>query len=176
MTQTSREYAVALFTLAKESGLEDEIAQSLSEISKIFKENPEYVAFLQTPGIPKKERINAADELLTGRAPEYAVSFVLLLIDKGLLKIFDKCVYEYNSLYQTVTNMSVAEVLSAVPLTDDEKETLKLKLKKACGHEVALDCTVDKSIIGGVVVKVDGKVYDGSVKQHLNDVKEVMYE
>lgn len=176
MTQTSREYAVALFTLAKESGIENEIADALSFISKIFKENPEYVEFLQTPGIPKRERIKAAEELLEGRVPEYAESFVLLLIDKGLIKIFDKCVYEYNSLYQTVTNVSVAEVLSVVPLTEKEKETLKEQLKKKCGHEVVLDCTIDKSILGGIVVHVDGKVYDGSVKQYLNDVKEVMYE
>lgn len=176
MTQTSREYAVALFKLAKESGQEEEIAKSLSNISQIFKENPEYVEFLQTPGIPKKERINAADELLSGREAQYAVSFVLLLIDKGLLKLYDKCVYEFNSLLQTVINVSVAQVTSAVPLTDNEKESLKEKLKKLCQHEVVLDCTVDKSIIGGIVVRIDGKVYDGSIKQHLNDVKEVMYE
>ena len=65
---------------------------------------------------------------------------------------------------------------SAVELTDDEKKKLKLKLEKMSGKSLILKCTVDKSVLGGVIVKMDGKIMDGSLKHRLEEVKEVIGE
>ena len=67
-----------------------------------------------------------------------------------------------------------AEVYSAVPLSEDQKQKLCNKLKKITKKTVVLDCKIDETLIGGVTVKVDGTIIDGSVKRRLDDIKEVI--
>ena len=70
--------------------------------------------------------------------------------------------------------MSTAQVTSAVPLTESEKQQLAEKLSARFGRTVTLECAVDESLLGGMVVRVDGKVLDGSLRGRLHAVKEVM--
>ena len=63
---------------------------------------------------------------------------------------------------------------SAVALTEGEKTTLIEKLSRKFGRTIHLECAVDPSLLGGLVVNVDGKVIDGSLKHRLQEIKEVM--
>ena len=67
-----------------------------------------------------------------------------------------------------------ANVVSAVPLKKAEKEQLKIKLEKLTNKTVLLNCYVNRSILGGMIVHVDGKVFDGSLRRRLHDIKEVI--
>ena len=93
----------------------------------------------------------------------------------GRIHTLKDCISDYKKLSEAADGVSTAEVISAVELTEDEKTALKSKLEGLCGHRVELDCSVDKSLIGGVKVTVDGKVIDGSVKQKLHELKGAMY-
>ena len=70
--------------------------------------------------------------------------------------------------------ISVARVVSSVPLTLEEKKRLKARLEKMSGRKVSLECSVDKSLLGGLVVEMDGKVINGSLRQRLDEMKDVM--
>lgn len=174
MTQISKEYATALFMLAKESGREAEIAASLEDVTALFAENPEYVDFLASPCIPKAERIDAVEKAFGGRIDDYVTSFVQLLCERGHITGFADCAQEYGEMYRASMNTSVAEVTSAVTLTDEEKIQLKQKLEKMSGRSVILECRTDASLMGGIIVRMDGKVLDGSLKHRLYEVKEVI--
>ena len=174
MSQTTREYAVALFTLGKETDTDKDILASLELVEQAFEENPTYLAFLSSPSIPKKERLEAIENLLEGRVHEYVCSFVCLLCEHGKIYDFKDCCEEYKSFYRMLEQVSIAKVRSVVPLSEAEQAKLKEKFQKLCGHEVHLECTLDATLLGGLVVEIDGKVYDGSLKQYLSDIKEVM--
>ena len=174
MTEKSKEYGTALFSLAMENQAEQEYAEALEVILAAFEETPEYIEFLASPGIPKTERIDAIEQAFGANLPEYVVSFVKLLCEKGHIRSFKACVHEYNKLLDVSKNVSVAKIVSAVELTDSEKERLKQKLEKMSGHFVELECTVDASLMGGLVIEMDGKVIDGSLQRRLQEVKEVM--
>jgi F-type H+-transporting ATPase subunit delta len=75
-----------------------------------------------------------------------------------------------NSTALTVT----ATVVSAVELNETEKAALKQRLEKNSGNTVMLECTVDPSILGGLIVTVNGTVTDGSLRHRLREVKDVM--
>ena len=77
-------------------------------------------------------------------------------------------------MYQTAMAASTAEVVSAVPLTEEEIHRLTATLSARMGRTVTLTCTVDESLLGGMVVRVDGKVLDGSLRSRLHAVKDVM--
>ena len=77
-------------------------------------------------------------------------------------------------MYDAAMAASAAEIVSAVPLTEEEQEKLAAVLSARFGRTVTLTCTVDESLMGGLVVRVDGKVLDGSLRSRLHAVKEVM--
>jgi len=174
MTEMSKEYATALFMLGKELGAEKEYADALKKSLAAFEESPEYLDFLASPSIPVKERLDAIEQAFGGSVPENVLSFLQLLCEKGRMRSFYDCVSEYGRLLAFSEQISVAKIISVVEITDDEKARLKEKLEKTCGHTVTLSCSVDESILGGIIVELDGKVMDGSLRNRLHEVKDVM--
>lgn len=175
MTQLTKEYAQALFALAGENEALDEVSASLDAVLQVFSENPLYKDLLSSPGISKDERVAAIDEAFSGRINEFVVSFLSLLCERGRIAVFEDCVKEFKLLCDFANQISTARVVSAVELTPSQTEALRKKLEKMCGHSVRLETVCDKTLLGGMVVTVDGKVIDGSVKHKLHELKDVMY-
>jgi len=174
MTEMSKEYGTALFALAKEHGKENEYAISLECISEVFSGSPEYMDFLASPSIPMEERISALEEAFSGAVEDNVLSFIQLLCEKGRIRSFVGAVEEYKNLLDASNSVSVAHVISAVELTEEEKEKLKDKLQIKMGNSIVLECSVDQSLMGGLVVEIDGKIIDGSLKHRLHEVKDVI--
>ena len=174
MTEMSKEYATALFMLGREVGREKEYSESLNKVMEAFDEEPDYLEFLSSPAIPVKERLTAIESAFSTILPEHVLSFLQLLCEKGRIRGFKEAVVEYDRLLDAFENLSVAKVKSAVALTDKEQERLVEKLEKMCGHTVTLVCDVDESLMGGIIVEVDGKVMDGSLRSRLHEVKDVI--
>ena len=174
MNEISREYASALFALARENGAEEEYARGLAAIDAAFREMPQYVDMLSSHGIPKEERISALFAVFSGRVPTHVLSFLSLLCEKGRVREFSDCVAAYEALLREWKQTSVAEVVSAVELTEDEKARLLSKLQEVCGHAVVAEYRIDESLVGGVSITVDGKAMDGSIRRRLHEVKEVI--
>ncbi|MBQ8509556.1 MAG: ATP synthase F1 subunit delta [Clostridia bacterium] len=174
MNGVASEYAAALWALASEENLADTLSGDLGTLRAVLLENPAYVDFLATPSIPASERCEAAEKALGGGLHEYVVSFVKLLCERGHIREVFGCIDEYERLKAFADGISTALVKSAVPLSDGEKESLQASLEKKLGHRVRLDCVVDESLLGGVIVRVDGKVMDGSLRHKLSNIKEVI--
>lgn len=174
MTETAKEYAAALFELAKETNEEKTFANALTVIQSVFSTNPEYMDLLSSPNIPVRERRSLLEKAFAGHIPEYVLSFTELLCDKGHIREFGKCVQEYEKLVKAFASVSSARIVSAVPLTGPEKTALIKKLEKISGHMVTAQYEIDESLLGGVVVHMDDTVIDGSLKHQLKEVKEVI--
>ena len=99
-----------------------------------------------------------------------------LLCAKGHSALLSDSVAQLRHLYEDAIRRHTAYVVSAVPLSDEQQRRLREKLEKIGGGTVQLSCTVDESLLGGIRVELDGKVLDGSLKNRLQDVKEVMIQ
>lgn len=174
MNNVKKEYADALFSLAVESGCEKQFSEAMSYVSGVFAEFPEYTDFLMSPSVSADERCKLIESAFGDTLPEYILSFLQLLCKNRRIDQFDSFREEYNSLLRESEKSSVAQVTSAVPLTDAQKKKLSDKLEAVTGRTVTLVCNVDKSIIGGITVKFDDTLLDGSLKRRLHDVKSVM--
>lgn len=174
MTEISNEYASALFSLALESGQQKQYGAALDRISGILSSEPEYLDFLASPNIPIAERCGAAEKVFGEDVPEYVMSFLQLLCEKGKIRAFHECREAYAKLLAESERVCVAKVISAAELTSAEKVALTEKLQKKTGQTVTLECSVDSSIMGGVIIEIDGKVIDGSLRTRLADVKDVI--
>lgn len=173
MTEISREYATALFKLALEDNKEEEIYNSLKNVNSIFQANGEYVDFLSSPSVSKKERSSSLLEVIEGEE-EYVCSFTALLCEHGFIREFSSCVKEYEEMFFAFKNITVATVTSAVELNESEKASLKSKLESITGNTVMLETKTDKTLIAGIKVEYDGAVLDGTLKRRLYEVKEVI--
>jgi len=174
MSEISNEYAKALFMLACEKNCKDEYKTDLETVLAIFGENPVYPEFLSTFSIPLNERLDALDKAFSNAVSTDVLSFLKLLCEKKHISEFSECVEYYIAMYNELDKISNAKVTSAVELNDKEKAALKDKLEKASGHTFMIEYTIDKSIIGGLIVEADGKIMDSSLKKQLKDVKDVI--
>lgn len=174
MTEVSKEYAAALFELARENSREKEFSDALGLIERQFEEQPQYADLLASPDISIGERRKLLEAAFCGKVPEYVMSFTELLCENGRIKLFGECVAEYERMYRAVSLVSTAKVTSAVEMTDEEKEKLIKKLEKLCGHTVTAEYETDENVIGGLVVRMDDILIDGSVETKLKQIKEVI--
>ncbi len=174
MSEMAKEYAKALFELAKENSATEDYEKSLELLSEVFIENPQYLEFLSSPDIPLAERLDAFNKVFAEKLPAYVMSFVKLLCERKRMKYFNQCVTEYKNLINEVNRCSNAKVISVVELNEREKAELKDKLEKMSGHTILLECVVDKSILGGLIVELEGKTVDASIQGRLKNLKDVI--
>ena len=174
MSNISMEYAKALFMLAVENNSAKSYEEALELVSDVFKENPAYFRLLESYSIPLDERLDVLDKAFSNAIPKDVLSFLKLLCEKRHIDELLECAAQFKDMVSEISKISFAKVTSAVKLSDEEKYLLKEKLEKLSGHIVEMDCVIDKSILGGLIVEMDGKIMDSSLRKHLKDVKEVI--
>ena len=174
MPEISKEYASALFALAKEQHREKEFLDALREMETAFSRSPEYALLLSAPNIPMRERKALLAQAFADRVPEYVLSFAELLCEKRHIRQFTSCVEEYEKLYKELSSVTDALIVSAVALTEQEKESLVKGLERRSGKSVAARYRVDESLLGGLTVYMEDTVIDGSLRHKLKEIKEVI--
>ena len=96
MTATGKTYGDALYDLAAEEALCDELLEQVKLLARLFRENPQYPALLASPDIPREERLHLIGEALTGQVHPYLVNFLCLLCERGRLPAFAGCAARYE--------------------------------------------------------------------------------
>lgn len=176
MNELIREYGGALFELAHDENMADEILSETRAIKGFFGRDSDYVRLLSSPNIPTEERISAIGDAFDGKVNKYVSSFLKLMTERGYARHIGECFAEYEHLYLEKNNIAVVTVKSAVKLSDAQKSALVDKLKKKTGKNIELDASVDPSLIGGISVYVDGKLYDGTVSAHIDKIRRALYD
>ncbi|MBQ2730285.1 MAG: ATP synthase F1 subunit delta [Clostridia bacterium] len=174
MRQTDKEYAYALFELSQEEGTVDAALSELLTVKEAVCGEPEFIELLRSPAIPLRERLQVIDETFSAVLSEYTLSFLKVLCEAGRIDILTDCICEFEGLVKAYSGKVTATVICAAPLSEKQKAELKEKLEKAEKRQIDPVFRVDPTLIGGLIVEIEGKVYDGSVRSRLRDVKDVM--
>lgn len=163
-------YAHSLFSLAEEENKEQEIFEELTELVGIFTENPEYTVLLDSPTVNVSERCTLIDEAFSV-CGEYVKNFLKILCEKKYIHIFPECVKEYEKQYNKKLGIEKVTAITAVPLSDELREKLIKKLEKDTGKTIALELRVDKSILGGIILRTENSQTDASVRARLEGIR-----
>ena len=174
MRGNGKEYAVALFSIALESEEHAQIYGDMEYLKELVNDNPEYIDYLVNSSIPKSERVNNLREVFEGRVCDPVFAFLNVLLEHRDSNVLLSAIDEFRSLYEDYMNVADAVVTSVVELTDEQKKKLISKLSLVTGRRIRATYVIDSSLIGGLSVTVDGRLYDGSVKKNLKNLKEVM--
>ena len=166
----AKEYGKALFELAKESDKTESFLSELNLVRDAFVENPDYQKLLDTPALPKTEKLALIDEAFVG-IDEYVLTLLRILCEQRSVYLFPKVADSFAMLYDEAMGIERVEAITAVSMTDKQLEAMKKKLEAITGKTVIIKNAVDSSIIGGVVLRYSGIQLDGSIKTRLEDFR-----
>lgn len=174
ITTSARRYAQAVFELAQESDKLEEWRQDLTKIAELV-EDTEFMALMENPKLPFEIKTKLAQQRLEGINP-LAMNLVCLLVTKGRLKNADQIAEEYERLLNDYHGTAVAEVTTAIPLDEVDKEKLNRHLEAIAGRKVNITLQVDPTILGGFVARIDDTLIDGSLRSKLGELKKTLVE
>lgn len=169
VTAAARRYAQAVFQLAIEKNEIDRWKADLDAISGLVK-NPDLRSILENPKIPIEEKQRVIRKLLPDLAP-LAVNLASLLIVKGRLAVTDQIAAEYQLMVDAHHGLERAEVVTAVPLDEEDTGKLKERLEALLGKQVVLTSRVEPAILGGLVARIGDRLIDGSTLTNLLTLK-----
>jgi F-type H+-transporting ATPase subunit delta len=164
-------YANALFGVARSEGNLAEVEDELFRFARLLEGNDELRTTLTDPGLEVSRRQQIVEDLLGGKANAITTSLVSMVVGTGRSKDLTTIIDELVRLSASEGNKELAEVRSAVELTDDQKTRLAAALGQATGKQVELKVIIDPSVLGGLIAQVGDTVIDGSVKTRLAQLK-----
>ncbi len=169
-------YAEALFEAARERGELEQTLDELQEFGRVLEESEELRLFFYAGQVPEREKRRAIDALTEGMSVSTR-NFLKVLSDNGREEIFDEVVLRYEGLVKEHLGRVEVEVTTAVELDEEERERLKERLGRMLeGREVILQTRVEPNILGGAVIRVGGRMVDGSIRGQLESLREGMLE
>lgn len=176
MTQTARTYGAALYELARDEGLCDDVFAQLQMAAGLLRDNPDYMRLLSLPSVPKRERCAALDESFGGRVHEYLLSFLKLLVERGKIGELYGCEETFRLRYYEDHGIVEVTAVTAAPLPEEQREKLAKKLAEKTGKEIRLTVQVDANVLGGVRLAFAGKRLDGTVRRRLEEISSRLRE
>lgn len=171
MTQKAKVYGEALYELAKEQSVTDELLSQLQTLAEIFQQTPQYLSLLAEPSIAKAERRELLEMGFRGRIHDYLLNFLKILCDKNTIRQFAGCVSAYRKRYNEDNGILEVRAVTAVELTPQLKQKLTEKLAATTGKTICLTCRVDPACIGGVRLEMEGQQLDGTVLGRLEQIQ-----
>ena len=174
MTQVANTYAQALYALAKEENLDQQILGQMDALNQAFDREPGFLRLLAAPNLPKAERCGILDESFRDKVHIYLLNFLKLLTEKGYIRHFGDCCKAYREHYNTDHGILTVQAVTAVALTGEQSARLADKLAKLTGKTIELANRVDPAVLGGVRLDYDGKRVDGTVQSRLDSVRDLL--
>jgi len=164
-------YARALFEIARAEGSLDEVEDELFRFARSFENSDALRSALTDDMIPAAKRQAIVEDLLGGKATSTTTQLISMVVGAGRGRELPAIIDQLVARASSAKNLELAEVRSAVPLTDDQLTRLAAALANATGKQVNLKVVVDPSVLGGLMATVGDTVIDGTVRTRLEQLK-----
>ena len=167
----SKTYGEALYEVAMESG-EDKAIQLMEEIKglmAILDENPDFDRLMKHPGIAKQEKLKVLENVFQGRVSNELEGFLNIVVSKERYSELPAIFAYFIDRVKEQLKIGVAYVISAVELSESQKEAVRAKLLETTEYqEIELKFQVDSAIIGGMIIRINDRVVDSSIRTKLD--------
>ena len=165
----AKRYSQAIFEIALETKELDTWQSDLRKVADAVSDVA-FMALLESPKFHFDEKTRLLSERLDG-INLLALNLVRLLVTRGRLDIIGDIADEYQRLLDSYRGIEQAEVITAVPLDDEDKQKLTENLGAVVGKKVVIKPEVDSSLVGGILARIGGKLLDGSTRSRLEALK-----
>ncbi|NCD71558.1 ATP synthase F1 subunit delta [Mucilaginibacter agri] len=164
-------YAKSLIDLAKEQNLLDAVRADMSLFEQAVKANSQLGAVLRNPIIPQDKKTSVLEGIFGGKVNKITLAFFKLVVSKGRAELLYPTAQEFVNQYDVFEHIVRATVVSAAPLSADNRKQVIAEVNKIAAGEVVLTEKVNAALIGGFILTVGDKQVDTSVASSLTKLK-----
>lgn len=169
--QVLEPYAEALMSVAQSSNQVDKFGEDIAALLNLLKNSNELQLFLGSPVVQADDKKGVLRQIGGDQLHPYLMNFLMILVDRRRIAFLEGILQQFQNLLRKLKQTVVAEVTSAVELTDTQRESVTQKVKAMTdAHEVEIDTKIDPDLIGGVIIKVGSQVIDASLRGQLRRI------
>jgi len=170
-TRAALRYAKAMLNLAIDLDKADEVNENMQLISATIEETKDLQIMLKSPIIKALVKKEALNTIFDASVNNISKGLIKQLVDNKRLAILNDVAKRYTIIYDHHKGTQIAKVTSAVPLTDELKDKILVKIKEIVGKKITIENVIDPSILGGFVLRVGDKQFDASISGKLNNLR-----
>ncbi|MBR8835558.1 MAG: F0F1 ATP synthase subunit delta [Stigonema ocellatum SAG 48.90 = DSM 106950] len=166
--EIAQPYAQALISVAQSKNQTEQFGEDVRSLLSLLSGSTQLQSFLGNPFIEPEKKKAVINQILGEGANTYLRNFLLLLVDRRRISLLESIGRQYLAFLRQLNQTVLAEVISAIPLTDAQQQAVTSKvIAMTSARSVELDTKIDREIIGGVIIKVGSQVIDSSLRGQL---------
>lgn len=168
-------YARSLYELAEEAGGRDkvvEVAAELEDVCELTRADKSFAEFMSSPVIDRRKRSEALGRIFSDQVTDLTLRFLLVVNDKGRLGHLESINTAFDQIVQEAHGRVEVDVFTAAPLGEEQVGLIGEKIRNAIGKEAVLHPYTDASMLGGLKLRINDQLIDGSVATRLRRMKQ----
>jgi F-type H+-transporting ATPase subunit delta len=166
------QYANALADIAIEQGAAEPILKQLSEFTSAYQESAELRNFLASPAVERQTKHGVIEKLVARMGASKIIrNFLFIMVDNQRTPLLPQMLKSFQTVLQQRQGVAEASVVSAATLNDGQKSQLQQTLEKLVGKKIQAKYSQDRALLGGVQVRIGDTIYDGSLRNRLDQMR-----
>lgn len=170
ISQLAKNYANSLFEADNNY---ERILSNLLTVSDVIENSSEFASTMLNPAVSLNVKFDIIDEIFKKELSAKVLNFIKIIVEKNRFGEFNQIMSAYKDLLDNVNNTKKVEIVSAIELSDNQKQNILEKLSSKFNKNITPNWIIDKSIIAGLVIKLDDNVIDTSVKNKLKKLSRI---
>jgi F-type H+-transporting ATPase subunit delta len=169
----ARRYATALADVVRAQGEAQEVQTELTAWAEMMQSNEQLLEVFRNPTIPYEQKRKVLNALIARpRVRQTTANFLQVLLQNHRLAELSEVNKRFAQILDERSGVVSAEVTTARPVPQSSQDALRAKLTEMTGKSVRMSFETDEELIGGIVTRIGSTIYDGSVRNQLQQVKE----
>ena len=168
----ARRYARALLDVALQQGDAEALRRELREAAALLAAQKDLKSALEHPALPAEAKRKIVEAVWGRRGSKLLARLMGLLAERGRVALLPAIEESYGALWNAHRGVVAAEAVAAVPLDEAQARAVAEALRRATGKKVELQTRVDAALVGGLLVKMEGRTYDGTVRGRLRALRQ----
>ena len=172
MRSASLQYATALADIALEQGAAEPVKKQLEDFGAAYAESAELRNVLASPAVERTAKHGVIEKLVARLGASRIVrNFLFVMVDNQRTHLLPEILQTFETVIRQRQGVSEAEVTSAAELTAPQKTQLQQTLERLTGRKIQAKYSLDPALLGGALVRIGDTIYDGSVRNRLNQMR-----
>jgi len=172
LKSASLQYASALADIVLEQGAAEPARKQLQEFRDAYASSAELRNFLASPAIARDAKHTVIEKLVARMGASKIIrNFLFVMADNQRFPLLPEIVDTFEQVLRQRQGVADAEVTSAAALSDGQKAALVRTLERLSGKKIQAKYSLEPQLLGGAVVRIGDTIYDGSVRNRLNQLR-----
>lgn len=174
MSKLARRYSIALYELAEEEKKFAEYRNEVKSLIEIWEDNSQLKDFLSNQLVSKEDKKSFLEDVFKNKVNEYILNFMKIVVDKGRAAYLEEILKDFDALGNEKLNIRQGTLYTPMSLSKEEVKQIEQSISKKMNEEVHLKVVKDPSLIAGIKVVVNDKIFDNSVSYKLTELKNTL--